>query len=51
MNWEGPGVEPDIKVTADDALATAERLAQEKIHTAKEGKNTKAKPSAASALK
>jgi C-terminal processing protease CtpA/Prc len=47
-NWEGTGVEPDIKVTADDALATAERLAQEKIHTTK---NTKAKPSTASALK
>lgn len=49
-NWEGTGVEPDIKVATDDALATAERLAQEKIHSPKEGKNVKAKPSAPSAL-
>src|SRR6202043_391552 len=28
-NWEGTGVEPDIKVATDDALATAARLAQE----------------------
>ncbi len=26
-NWEGTGVEPDIKVTADQALATARKLA------------------------
>ena len=25
-NWEGVGVEPDVKVPAKDALATAERL-------------------------
>jgi C-terminal processing protease CtpA/Prc len=49
-NWEGTGVEPDIKVATDDALATAARLAREKIHSAKEGKNVKAKPSAPSAL-
>jgi C-terminal processing protease CtpA/Prc len=30
-NWEGTGVEPDVKVAADDALSTAERLANEKI--------------------
>jgi hypothetical protein len=30
-DWEGTGVEPDVKVTADDALATAEKLATEKI--------------------
>jgi len=30
-NWEGTGVEPDVKVKADDALATAEKLAAEKI--------------------
>jgi len=29
-NWEGTGVEPDVKVPAADALATAEKLAQEK---------------------
>ena len=45
-NWEGRGVEPDTKVAADDALATAERLAQEEIHSAREGKNVKAKPPA-----
>jgi hypothetical protein len=30
-NWEGTGVEPDVKVPATDALATAEKLASEKI--------------------
>lgn len=30
-NWEGTGVEPDVKVGAGDALATAEKLAAEKI--------------------
>jgi hypothetical protein len=32
-NWEGTGVVPDVKVAADDALATAEKLANEKIQT------------------
>ncbi len=30
-NWEGTGVEPDVKVAASDALTTAEKLAWEKI--------------------
>lgn len=30
-NWEGTGVEPDVKVDAADALTTAEKLAVEKI--------------------
>jgi Peptidase family S41/N-terminal domain of Peptidase_S41 in eukaryotic IRBP len=30
-NWEGTGVEPDVKAPASDALATAEKLASEKI--------------------
>jgi hypothetical protein len=30
-DWEGTGVEPDVKVPADDALTTAEKLATEKI--------------------
>lgn len=30
-NWEGTGVEPDVKVSADDALTTAQKLADEKI--------------------
>jgi hypothetical protein len=30
-NWEGTGVEPDVKVKAADALATAEKLAQSKL--------------------
>ncbi len=34
-NWEGTGVEPDVKVSADDALTTAEKLAEEKIQAAK----------------
>jgi hypothetical protein len=29
-NWEGVGVEPDVKVAAGEALATAERMAREK---------------------
>src|SRR5438552_1395351 len=34
-NWEGTGVEPDVKVAAADALSTAEKLAGEKAHPAK----------------
>jgi retinol-binding protein 3 len=30
-NWEGTGVEPDIKVPASDALATAQRLVRERM--------------------
>ncbi len=30
-DWEGTGVEPDVKVVAADALATAEKLAAEKL--------------------
>jgi retinol-binding protein 3 len=30
-NWEGTGVTPDVEVPAADALATAEKLAAEKI--------------------
>ena len=30
-NWEGTGVEPDVKVKAADALATAQRLAEMKL--------------------
>lgn len=30
-NWEGTGVEPDVKVTAEDALRTAQLLALKKI--------------------
>jgi len=37
-NWEGVGVEPDVKVAADDALATAEKLASEKIRAGAEKK-------------
>jgi hypothetical protein len=32
-NWEGTGVEPDVKVAAADALATAEKMAAEKKPT------------------
>ncbi len=34
-SWEGTGVEPDVKVSADDALKTAEKLAADKIHAIK----------------
>jgi hypothetical protein len=37
-NWEGTGVEPDVKVTAADALETAEKLALEKIQAKKDSK-------------
>jgi len=37
-NWEGSGVEPDVKVPAADALVTAEKLATEKIQAKKAGK-------------
>jgi len=30
-DWEGTGIEPDVKVKAEDALATAEKLAQSKL--------------------
>jgi C-terminal processing protease CtpA/Prc len=30
-DWEGTGVEPDVKVTAANALETAEKLAEEKL--------------------
>jgi len=35
-NWEGTGVEPDVKVAADDALPTAQKLALEKIQAKKD---------------
>ena len=30
-NWEGKGVEPDVKVPAADALDTAKKLAAEQL--------------------
>jgi C-terminal processing protease CtpA/Prc len=30
-DWEGTGVEPDVKVKAADALETAEKLAERKL--------------------
>ena len=30
-DWEGTGVEPDVKVSAADALTTAEKLAADKL--------------------
>ena len=37
-NWEGTGVEPDVKVPEADALAIAEKLAMEKIQAKKASK-------------
>ncbi len=37
-NWEGTGVEPDVKVPAADALETAQKLAVEKIQAKKDSK-------------
>ncbi len=39
-DWEGKGVTPDVPVKADDALATAEKLASEKISAASGGTST-----------
>jgi C-terminal processing protease CtpA/Prc len=36
-NWEGTGVEPDVKVPASEALTTAQRLASEKIAAGRTG--------------
>jgi hypothetical protein len=36
-NWEGAGVEPDVKVPEADALATAQKLAAEKIASMQAG--------------
>ena len=30
-DWEGTGVEPDVKVKAADALETAQKLAEDKL--------------------
>jgi retinol-binding protein 3 len=35
-NWEGTGVEPDVKASAADALTTAEKLAGEKVAAGRE---------------
>jgi hypothetical protein len=32
-DWEGTGVEPDVKVSAAEALSTAEKLAADKLTT------------------
>lgn len=37
-DWEGTGVEPDVKVKADDALTTAEKLAADKVREMREDK-------------
>ena len=34
-NWEGTGVEPDVKVAAPDALTTAQKLAAGKLAQSK----------------
>jgi hypothetical protein len=39
-NWEGTGVEPDVKVPAADALTTAEKLASEKIQAERQKTKT-----------
>jgi hypothetical protein len=32
-DWEGAGVEPDVKVTAADALETAVKLAERRLRS------------------
>lgn len=39
-DWEGSGVQPDVKVTAADALATAQKLANERIAAARQAGST-----------
>jgi hypothetical protein len=36
-DWEGIGVQPDVKVAAADALATAQKLAAEKLAASRQG--------------
>jgi retinol-binding protein 3 len=36
QDWEGTGVTPDVPVKADDALATAQKMATQRLHEAKE---------------
>lgn len=43
-DWEGKGVTPDVAVSADDALGTAERLAAERIQQTAAGTRTNAVP-------
>lgn len=42
-DWEGTGVTPDVAVKPDEALATAERLAGDKLREAREKESVKAK--------
>jgi C-terminal processing protease CtpA/Prc len=37
-DWEGTGVAPDVKVSADQALDTAKKLAAERIEKDKKGR-------------
>jgi hypothetical protein len=36
-SWEGTGVEPDVQVSAVDALATAQKLASERVRAVAAG--------------
>jgi len=36
QDWEGTGVTPDVSVKPDDALTTAQKLANEKLHESRE---------------
>lgn len=40
-DWEGTGVEPDVKVKSDDALTTAEKLAADKLREIREKEDKK----------
>lgn len=42
-SWEGTGVEPDVKVSADDALTSAEKLAADRIHAIKAAEHAPSK--------
>jgi hypothetical protein len=40
-NWEGTGVEPDVKVPAEQALDVAKKMAAEQIHNDQSKKDQK----------
>jgi hypothetical protein len=43
-NWEGTGVEPDVKAAAAEALAVAQKLATEKLAASRAERVSKSRP-------
>ncbi len=40
-DWEGKGIQPDVKVAADEALETAKKLAADKLARLRKTKSRK----------